>query len=425
MQRIFFLLMLTLTGFIALSCSETAPQEEIADTHSDTEETRDIQTADTNGLPDKEEIKDSITDITGNDTNTADTTEITDNMVSDTATDTNTNDIPIEDAGTDVQDVAFSDNELTDISKDTGTDTGVTDTGGSGGIFISDSDPYSKGKLTVKKISITKGQNGATVDASVYVPQGYNEFAVVIFQHGFLVDNNFYSDMLEHLASHGFVVVAPQMYKADGIPIGKPKTPEEADTAIQFYNWLKTNLNTISGVTARMDIMGLSGHSRGGKVIWTIMLKDSSWTKAMAGVDPVDGTGGPLGGEMRIADKPFNLNVSSLIIGTGLGPEGSGLNPACAPEGDNHVQFYNASSSPAYHSVAVDYGHMDMLNDSTPNCGMVCTSCKAGPDRKNMRIYTAGQLTAFFRYTLQGDKSIADILTNPNKANIKVTMENK
>ena len=239
------------------------------------------------------------------------------------------------------------------------------------------------------------------------------------------MDNNFYSDMLEHIASHGFIVVAPQMYKADGMPIGKPKTPEEADTAIQFYNWLKSNLNSVAGVNARMDLLGLSGHSRGGKVIWTIMLKDSIWTKAMAGVDPVDGTGGPLDGESRIADKAFNLDVTTIIIGTGLGPIASGFNQACAPEGDNHVQFYNASSSPAFHSVAVDYGHMDMLNDSTPNCGMVCTSCKAGPDRANMRKYTSAQLTAFFRYTLQGDNTMPDILTNTAKANIKVTMENK
>jgi chlorophyllase len=322
------------------------------------------------------------------------------------------------------EDTIEKDAITTDISNDVITDVEERDTGGSQGIYKSNSDPYSKGGLSVKSLSITT-KDGSPVDATIYVPQGYNEFAVVVFQHGFLVNNIFYSDMLEHIASHGFVVVAPQMYKADGIPLGKPKTPEEADKAIEFYNWLKNNINNITKVNCRIDLLGLAGHSRGGKVVWTILLKDSGWSKAVAGVDPVDGTGGPLGGESRIADKPFNLNVTSLIIGTGLGPESVGLNPACAPEGDNHIQFYNASSSPAYHSVAVDYGHMDMLNDSTPNCGMVCTSCKAGPDRANMRKYTGAQLTAFFRYTLQGDNQMLDILTNESKANIKVTMEHK
>lgn len=421
-KAILFFLLCTILLF---ACSETTQEEGDTSVLTDIENIKDASIKDVDEFQDKEVISDVLNDISSNDTITdiavVDTSDI---LISDIMEDTG-EDTTISDINEDISDINIADNEITDITHDTGIDTGSGDTGGISGIYKSDSDPYSKGKLTVKKISITKGQNGSPVDASIYVPQGYNEFAVVIFQHGFLVDNNFYSDMLEHIASHGFVVVAPQMYKADGIPIGKPKTPEEADTAIQFYNYLKSNLNSISGVNARMDLLGLSGHSRGGKVIWTIMLKDSSWTKAMAGVDPVDGTGGPLGGESRIADKPFNLPVTTLIIGTGLGPEGSGLNPACAPEGDNHVQFYNASSSPAYHSVALEYGHMDMLNDSTPGCGMVCTSCKAGPDRANMRKYTSAQLTAFFRYTLQGDNTMPDILTNTAKANIKVTMENK
>ncbi|MCX7943569.1 MAG: dienelactone hydrolase family protein [Deltaproteobacteria bacterium] len=420
-MRNFLLTILILTPFFV--CSDANNQQNLQDTLLDnTEEDilKDIKEIDINEILDKSyniPEEDILTDIP--------TEDLKDVLSTDTADDIIHMDTSTSDTYIDIQDINPFDYEPIDISPDAHTETGISDINNGSGLYKSDSDPYSKGRLPVKKMSVVKGQNGSPVEASIYLPQGYKEFAVVIFQHGFLVDNNFYSDMLEHIASHGFVVVAPQMYKADGIPIGKPKSSEEAETAIQFYNWLKLNINNLTGVNARMDLLGLSGHSRGGKVIWTIMLKDPSWTKAIAGVDPVDGTGGPLGGETRIADKPFNLNVSSLIIGTGLGPQGSGLNQACAPEGDNHVQFYNASSSPAYHAVAIDYGHMDMLNDSTPGCGMVCAACKSGPDRKGMRIFTAAQLTAFFRYILQNDNSMLNILIDPSKANIKVIMENK
>ncbi len=405
------------------NCSNTVSSESNTDVEDLSDSSSNIKINDIVITEDANAYKDTIV-VDSNeyrdDGNLGDTTG-SDLEIMDYAEDT-----MVGDLSEDVPDINQKDVETFDAYTDTLLDIeDITDNQSQSGIYKSNSDSYQKGFLTVKKVNIKKGDNGAQVDATVYVPQGYNEFAAVIFQHGFLLDNTYYSEILEHLSSHGFVVVAPQMYKADGIPIGKPKTPEEADLAIQFYNWLKNNLNNIISVNARMDILGLAGHSRGGKVVWTIMLKDSSWSKAILGIDPVDGTGGPLGGESRIADKPFNLNITSLIIGTGLGPEGQGLNPACAPEGDNHVQFYNASSSPAFHSVALEYGHLDMLNDTTPNCGMTCTACKSGPDRANMRKYTAAQMTAFFRYTLQQDSGVKGILTNPQTANIKVTMESK
>jgi predicted dienelactone hydrolase len=43
------------------------------------------------------------------------------------------------------------------------------------------------------------------------------KFPVVQFQHGFLIMNTCYSQIISHIASYGFIVVAPQVNKFLGI----------------------------------------------------------------------------------------------------------------------------------------------------------------------------------------------------------------
>lgn len=140
----------------------------------------------------------------------------------------------------------------------------------------------------------------------------------------------------------------------------------------------------------------------------------------------VDGNGGPLGTEEGIVDEALHLPVPTLVVGTGLGPVPSGpFLPSCAPEGENHEQFYDASGPPAWHVVAVEYGHQDMLDDETPDCGLVCSLCPAGPDRIGMRTLSAGLLTAFFRASLQGVDSAYEDLSSTRQAPVQITVESR
>ena len=293
-----------------------------------------------------------------------------------------------------------------------------------GGIYVSHGMPYVSGGLNVQTIAVAKNQQGAPVDMLIFSPREPGEYAVVVFQHGFLMANHYYSSILTHLASHGFIVVAPQMYPPGGLPLGKPNTYEEAATALTVYDWLPARLSAITGVTARHDRTGLAGHSRGGKVIWIVLKGDPSYARAVAGIDPVDGTGGPLGGEVRVIDGDFNFAFPSFVLGTGKGPE-LYLGQACAPAGDNHEQFYQASASTAFHVVALDYGHNDMLEDAPSGCGLECTACPGGASRGPMRTLTAGMMVAFFRGALQGVESSWDAITDTVEAPVTITAERK
>jgi chlorophyllase len=266
---------------------------------------------------------------------------------------------------------------------------------------------------------------GVPVALEIHVPEAEGTYAVVVFQHGFLMDNSHYSQLLRHVASHGFVVVAGQMYAADGWPLCKPSTLVEADLAGELLAWLPGRLSRIVGVGADTNALGLAGHSRGGRVAWLVLSADSSRAKAVAGVDPVDSGAGSFNFEPHVTAEPFNFDFPSLVIDAGLGE--TLLYPwglSCAPAGANHEQFYAASGSPAWHVVAGEGGHLDILNDGASGC-FLDLLCTRGPDPAGMRKLTAGMLTAFFRGSLQGDTKAFDFLSDVSAAPMAIEVEAK
>lgn len=285
-------------------------------------------------------------------------------------------------------------------------------------VFRDSADPYALGNLAVQTISVQRCQDAAPVPMLIHAPIEAGVYPVVVLQHGFLARNSDYDGILAHLASHGFIVVAPQMYEPGLGPLaGQPSTRQEADRAGQVLDWLPTGLTSFVGVSARTDLLGLAGHSRGSRVALLAMLSDPSRAKAVVLMDPADGDPSPFGDPTRIIRGPLDLNLPSLIIGAGVSGN-------CAPPGANHEQFYDASASPAWHVVASDYGHVDMLDEDAAEANTVF--CGSGlADREPMRRLVAGLLTAFFRGALQDDPNAFSVLTATDAAPARITTESK
>jgi chlorophyllase len=267
--------------------------------------------------------------------------------------------------------------------------------------------PWLAGPLAVSTARETLRVDGVTIPIELTIPDGQGPFPVVWLFHGFLLDARWYGDIASHLASHGLAVVAPQLHPADGNPLGKPTVAEDADHA----EGLRAALED-AGLADRLDLDRalVGGHSRGAKVAWT-MVAGGATPLGLFGLDPVDGTGGPLGGEPRVIPETgsFDFDGPALVVGTGLGPESPfPLSPSCAPEGDNHASFWRATRS-GWHLVATDYGHLDVLDAARPGCGLTCIACVDGPRDGGLRSATAAWLVAFSRVALGDAGSGADL----------------
>lgn len=283
--------------------------------------------------------------------------------------------------------------------------------------YVSDSLPYESGQLSVTSIFVERCDLGAPVPLRLHAPQASGQYAVFLFQHGFMAESSAYEGMLRHIASHGFIVVAPQMYQPGLMALfGTPSAFEEAEVASGLVEWMAEHLSAVTGVTARVDRLAIGGHSRGGKVAWLTALKDPTRFRAIIGIDPVDGRGGPAGNQPRVTAEPFPFSLPALVIGAGLGG-------ACAPTGDNYVQFYESSQPPAWRVVTQNYAHGDMLDE--PAAAASAAFCGTGEDRQSMRRATAGMVVLFLREALQRGTPPPGGLYEANPPPIEINAESK
>lgn len=286
---------------------------------------------------------------------------------------------------------------------------------GSTAAYVGSGDPYTPGPLSIRRIQLDACDYGSPQPLLIFAPVSPAAYPVVVFQHGFLGKNSDYGELLRHLAGHGFVVVAPQMYAGLGVAFGNPRPPEEARRAARVLGWLPVGLPAALGYVPDVRRLGLAGHSRGGQVCWLLLAARPSRVLAAAAIDPVDGAE-PRGNRTWAAEEPLSFSGPALVIGTGLGGR-------CAPAGQNHEQFYAVCRSPAWHVVVPHQGHTDMLNEGPAMLGRLM--CDGGPDRAGMRRLTAGLLVALFRSALQGDESAYAYLSDPSSAVLEVVVERR
>lgn len=281
-----------------------------------------------------------------------------------------------------------------------------------GAVFRSTGTSFAAGPLEVIQRDLVPGEAGAPLPVRLFAPRDSGTYPVVQFQHGFLTDRRAMDEVLTQLASHGFVVVAPQMYPADGVPLGKEAAADEAKDAVALATWSHDVAATVMGSAADPRPLGLAGHSRGGKVSW-LAAQQGLAVRGLVGVDPVDGRGGPL-----LSAQPEALAgaVEGLPPSLVIGMEKGG---SCAPEGDNFRHFFERTTPPTTLVVVLGHGHADMLDPDVGTDGL----CFSGPERAAVRTLTAGLMTAFFRGVLQDDASTAVELSVPSVAPLEVTRE--
>ncbi len=276
--------------------------------------------------------------------------------------------------------------------------------------------------LAVKEL-LLKAKDGLKVETLVIFPEQSQAepLGVVVMNHGFLMSNQYYREVLAKVANYGFVVVAPQSIPAGGLPFGKPSTAVEAKTTAEVVSWMSTRLAGLVDHAVDFDKLALVNHSRGSKVAWTMLRDGLVNAKAVASMDPVDGTMDGTG----LATKGVALKLPALIIGTGLGSKSGGFGQACAPANVSYKIFWDTISKPrSWLFVANDYGHIDFLDEKI-NCGLTCSACaNAAKDKSkaDLRQWMGSTIGNFLRGTLYGDSDSLESVEN-NPLNISLTKE--
>ncbi|TKY44743.1 Chlorophyllase-1 protein [Spatholobus suberectus] len=298
--------------------------------------------------------------------------------------------------------------------------------------LLATTDVFQEGDIQWKQFNVDTSTTSSSPPKPllIFTPTVPGAYPVILFCHGFCIRNSFYSKLLGHIVSHGFILVAPQLF-CNGLPMFGPC---EVKFAGKVVDWLAEGLQPLlpENVEAKLEKLVLSGHSKGGKTAFAVALgyaKTKLNFSALVGIDPVAGPSKYcktlphiLTGEPR----SFNLNIPVAVIGTGLGPEKANCcSPPCAPDGVNHKEFFHECKPPCAHFVATDYGHMDMLDDETPGViGTILSKCicKNGTSPRDlMRSTVGGLVVAFLRALLNDQRTDFDaVLADPNLAPAKL-----
>ncbi|BBN19408.1 chlorophyllase [Marchantia polymorpha subsp. ruderalis] len=314
-------------------------------------------------------------------------------------------------------------------------------------------DIYSPGPFEVQLLNVPQGSNdgsptchqtappsspaGTPVPKPLLIalPLQSGVYPVVQFQHGFAMKVGFYTHLLQHVASYGYIVIAPQM----PLQLLSFDATGEIAMAASVLTWIPNNLAALlesemqtSNLSIQPDLnkIVLSGHSKGGKVAFglaTGVCKTSVQFSAIAGLDPVDG-GSPYkqSAPAILPDKKFGLDLPfpTLIVGTGLGNQSNFWHgPTCAPNGVSQSTFFHDSAALAYHFVAPAFGHMDYLDDDLSGIIGLLSGyvCKNGPCRTPMRKFAGGIVAAFLQAVFGNSTAISRAFENiPSAAPVEL-----
>jgi len=151
-------------------------------------------------------------------------------------------------------------------------------------MFISTllSQPQNQGPYQAGWTSTTLNRDGRNLNSIIYYPsfiEGSNAqidtvsgpYQVIAFGHGFFMQNSYYVSLFKHLASYGYVVIAPQFPDVNHLQLGFD--------LIFCANYIKSqNQNPDSRFYNLIDTtkIGLSGHSMGGGASLLAAANDTS-----------------------------------------------------------------------------------------------------------------------------------------------------
>ena len=271
------------------------------------------------------------------------------------------------------------------------------------------SDPNLDGPNTYKELDAKAliVVTGDTVAVHAAYPTGgptAGPYPLIILAHGFQLDPKLYTGYLQRLATFGYVAMSVDFPTSF---LGNDNQQESKDLS-GAIDWAIGNATL--GPLVNKDLVGVTGHSLGGKLAFLAASIDARFDAAF-GMDPVDG-GGPTGcNAPQCADVSAlmpSLKIPTAFVGETTDSAG-GFQP-CAPAANNFQTFYAGATTPALQVTVNGANHMSFL-DTTNGC-LTCGFCnKATLAQNDATALTRSFMVAFFERHLRGLTFYDDYLT--------------
>jgi len=255
--------------------------------------------------------------------------------------------------------------------------------------------------VTPSMTTVTRGTRMTTVRVFLPTLPADTRAPLIVFMPGFQLNSGQYAITLEHLASHGFVVLGAD---APGTLFSVNHVEMAADGRA-VIDWATSTAPFAASVDA--TLIGVTGHSLGGKLA-TLITMDDARIDALLGIDPVDGDPSPGGGGSP--DRPDLVPARGTAVTVPAGFIGETVSGAggfmpCAPAAQNFTQFYMATTAAPWAAQwdMIGADHMDFV-DNPATCGFTCSVCADGPAVDATVVADTRTLaTAFFRRHLRSE----------------------
>lgn len=223
------------------------------------------------------------------------------------------------------------------------------------------------------------------------VSQGTNvdvangSFPVIIFGHGFVMDQNVYSSLWNALVPHGYIIVLPTTESS----FSPSHSNFGADIAFLAAKMQSENANAASPFYQRVsDKSAVMGHSMGGGSAFLAAANNTSITTiatlAAAETNP-----------SAIA-AAANITVPALVI--------SGEADCVTPPADNQIPMYNALASACKTFISIKQGSHCYFAEYSFNCTFGESTCNPVPalPRDAQLDVTNDMLLLWFNHWLKG-----------------------
>ena len=290
------------------------------------------------------------------------------------------------------------------------------DAGGDSGAEHPDAgiaDPTQDGPYPIAEMdgSFTSTVDGSSVPVHVAYPTGgptAGPYPVVLFAHGFLIDESEYYGYIKRAATFGYVGITVQF----PVSTFNANYPNNVTDLLGGLDWLVGQTAAPLKGLADGTMVGASGHSLGGKLSVLAAARDPR-IKASITFDAVDGSANcttPANCPDAAAALP--LPIPTAFLGETLdSTNASGFSQACAPAASNYTTIYAKASSPSLQVTVLGAGHVSFV-DSISACGLFCSFCSTpkAPQAQVLNL-SYGYLVSFYERYLRNNMAYDTYLT--------------